>query len=166
MYTVQTQHKRDALGRVCRACVDDCGLGLTITVTPKFDPVRMAAREAYWFQQIVDDLASQYRQAGYVGGLAGLGFSFFGFGKKPSAPSIPWGEIYATARPLAHQYAIDEENARIAQEPMMIEQQRQTEATSRSVTASSFQLPEGVQSVSKGALVLAPVGSPKETRKK
>lgn len=91
-------------------------------------------------------------------------FSSF-FGGKPKKPSVPCADIYVMARPQAHQIAMDEENARIVQEQTQVEQQHQTVITQQSVTASSFQLPEGITSISKGALVIAPTGGPVEKRK-
>lgn len=158
MFITSTRHRRNALGQV-------------LTVTTRFDPTWMAAREKYYydivFKQIVDDLAQQYREAGFVGGLSGLGFFGF-FGKKPKAPPIPWGEIYKTAEPLARQYAkqyaLQEEQLRIQEEGERIKQEKIGIVEKRSVEASSFKLPEGVIGVTRGALEMKVRGGPVETR--
>lgn len=72
MFTTQSQHRRSALGHCHRAMVDDNGLGLTVEQSTKFDPRRMEARYQYWRRLLADELANQYREAGYVGGLSGL----------------------------------------------------------------------------------------------
>jgi hypothetical protein len=137
------------------------GLGVTVTVTPSKSPAEMAAREQYWFnvylKEIVNGMAQQYRDAGFAG-LSGI-FSMFGKKKKPE---IPWGEIYAQATPVARQYAhdmtVNEEQNRQQAEVQQVAQIRQETGERRSVEASTFKMPEGVTSISRGALVISPVG--------
>jgi hypothetical protein len=86
----------------------------------------------------------------------------FGGCKKPR---IPWGKIYATVEPYARQYAKEEEEARIEEESHNIQVQRQVAVEKRSAEAAVFKLPEGVTSISRGALVLGVKGSPVEVRK-
>jgi len=145
------------------------GLGIVITQMTRFDSQRMAAREKYYFNSIVDDYAKQYVEAGFEGyrsefasGLSGLGFGFFGFGKKKKqeVPQIPYEEIFAIARPLARQYARQEEENRIVQEEQRIQQERQVETQKVRQRVVEFKLPEGVTSISRGALVISPVGQP------
>lgn len=95
------------------------GLGednTVLTMQSRYDPNRMKAREDYYFNAIVQDLANQYRANGFVDGVSygddGLGFLEFLFGGM-KRPKIPWNDIYATARPLAHQWAMQEEQQRI-----------------------------------------------------
>lgn len=137
------------------------GLGLVVTTTTRFDPTHMAAREKYYFDLIVEDYARQYREAGFVDGLSGI-FDMF---SKSKAPKIPWNEIYAEARPLAQQYARQEEENRIAEEGLRIQQERYTEIQKVSRAATEYKLPEGVTSISRGALVIMPKGGPVERRK-
>lgn len=44
-------------------------LGIVVAMRPKASAAQLAAREEYWYNQILDqmanDLADQYRQAGY-----------------------------------------------------------------------------------------------------
>lgn len=71
MFTIRSQHSRDRVGRVKKKVVNDIGLGIVVTQTPKFDPVKMEARRKYWYDlyynQIVNNLVQQYRDAGFAG---------------------------------------------------------------------------------------------------
>jgi hypothetical protein len=90
----------------------------------------------------------------------------FGGCKKPR---IPWDKINAeaaaVARPIAKETAIDEENARIQEENIRIATERQTAVEKKSQEGAIFKLPEGITSISRGALVMAVKGSPVEKRR-
>jgi hypothetical protein len=177
---------------------EQSGLGLVVRATTKFDPRRMAAREAYWykiyFDYVVNEMADNYRAAGFAGisgtapgmipthkipvlrnviGTIGkipvvgkLICGIFGGCKKPK---IPWGKINAeaaaVARPIAKETAMEEENARIQEENVRIATERQTAVEKKSQEGAAFKLPEGVTSISRGALVMKLKGGPTEKRK-
>ena len=73
MFITRSQHKRNGLGErqgLGRLYgVNDVGLGITVTQTTRFDPIRLAQREAYWLnvytEQIYQELLNQYMQSGY-----------------------------------------------------------------------------------------------------
>lgn len=147
----------------------DEGLGLVVTILPSQVPVR----EKYWLKVIVDDYAQQYRDAGYVDGLPehdGLGWGFKSFfggggGGQEEAPKIPWEEIYALARPLARQYAEQEEQSRRAEEAERIRQEKLYDIALRSRAAAEFKMPEGMIGARKNVLIHRPKGQPTEVRK-
>lgn len=169
------------------------GLGLTVTQTTKFDPTRMNTRFLYWRNVLAQEVAQQYRDAGFLDGLGAAQFTpgmlkvgslpvlgnilnlvskvpiiggmFCGIFGGCSKPHIPWGEIYAMVDPIARDYAKQEEEYRIAEESQNIQQQHTTAIEKQSSEAAMFKLPEGVTSISRGALVMAPVGAPVEVRK-
>lgn len=94
--------------------------------------------------------------------------------KKPIA--VPWADIYSSALPYAMAMTnkeelerIEEETAkevaRIKEEERQVQETVQKAITSQSAMAASFRLPEGVISVSKGALVMN-AGAPRIVEQK
>jgi hypothetical protein len=208
------------------------GLGLTVTMTTRFDPQRIRERLTYWLEVIANIMAEDARKqineskiyypdeyprgrrsarntaiakgmsntawvirdnnpstktsikkqvisygvmalkavAGYL--IPGVGWAlalhslFSMFGPKSKKPYLmPWDEIYSAALPHAEAEVNKEELARIEAEGVRIEQEVQTEITKTSKVAAAFKLPEGVTSISRGALVIEPVGQPKIIKK-
>lgn len=194
------------------------GLGLTVTVTTKFDPQRIRERLKYWIESTVDEMAIQARadirgagmipneggRAGYLkaaldrglsnlvnwsttvpvpkgpnaaktyGMMAakmviGIVFPWVGIGmalssflgkKKKKRMGIPWNALYGAALPYAQTQTKAEELQRIAQEVVEIAEIKKVTGEKRSAEASLFKMPEGITSISRGALVISPVGQP------
>ena len=197
------------------------GLGLTVTLTTRFDPNRIRERLTYWLEEAANQMAAQARQqinssgvyyvdengrarrrsrataidrglknlswvvrsveAGAISstksmalsmvknlGLAigaywipGIGwamalYSVVGmFGKKEKKPyPIPWEEIYSQALPYAKAQTNKEELDRIEAEKVEIKHEVEAAVTKQSETAAMFKLPEGVTSITGGALVM------------
>jgi len=200
------------------------GLGLTVTMTTRFDPQRIRERLTYWLETVVNIMAVDARKqineskiyypdenergrrgarrkaidkgmadkswvvrdsspstkisikkqimsfgimavkavAGYV--IPGIGwalalYSLVGMFSKPKKKPylMPWDDIYSAALPHAKAETNKEELARIEAEGVRIEKEVQTEITKTSEAAAMFKLPEGVTSISRGALVMSPV---------
>jgi hypothetical protein len=169
------------------------GLGITVVQTTKFDPTRVNARYLYWRNVLAQEVAQKYRDAGFLDGLGAAKFTpgMLQAGKIPilgnilniaskipiiggmfcgifggcDIPHIPWGEIYAMVEPYARDYAKQEEEARIAEEQRGIQVQHTTAIEKQSAQAATFKLPEGVTSITRGALVMGTKSAPVEVRK-
>lgn len=211
------------------------GLGMVVTVTPRFDPTKIRVRLAHYIDVAAEEMTKQarrdieasgmlpgegdsgmwrgqrrglsareaYRQQAINTGMSnvvswsssipmpktpsmaktygmmaakmivGIAFPWVGIGmavsslfmkKKKKTMAIPWNAIYAAAVPYAQDMTKAEELQRIADETHEIEVVRQKVMEQRSAEAAAFKLPEGVTSISRGALVMALKGSPVETR--
>jgi hypothetical protein len=197
------------------------GLGIVVTMTPKFDPTKIKVRLTHYIDVAANAMADQarneiksagmrpdeggreeFRQRAINLGLSnivswsttvpmpktksaaatygmmaaqlviGIVFPWVGlglavsklFGKKKKM-AMPWNAIYAAAVPYAQQMTQAEELERIAKETREIEVQRTTALETRSAEAAKFKLPEGITSISRGALVMAVKGKPIEVRK-
>ena len=81
----------------------------------------------------------------------------FAFGKKKKPYPMPWVDLYSQALGPAKAQTNYEELERLMKEGIRIEQEKQTEITRVSRAGSMFKLPEGVTSISRGALVISPV---------
>jgi hypothetical protein len=94
----------------------------------------------------------------YAFPVVGIALSLFSmFGKKKKKPyPMPWDQIYSAAIEPARALVNKEELERIEAEQMRIKQTVSEESTKISARAATFKLPEGVTSISKGALVIAP----------
>jgi len=72
MFITSSRHNRDSRGRESwyqYDVVNDRGLGIVVTVTTRFDPIRMKQRFTYWLELGANEIAKQVRvqidEAGY-----------------------------------------------------------------------------------------------------